>query len=104
MKSATYRTMRDAFQGLNERGFTSSFRYLDRALQDAESGRTFTAQEVTIVEHHRFEGASDPDEMSVVYAIDCQDGTRGILVDAFGVYANPQLGEFLKTVKVRETL
>ena len=40
--------------------------------------------------------------MSVVYAIEARDGTRGILVDAFGVYANPDLGVFLQNVKMRE--
>jgi hypothetical protein len=42
--------------------------------------------------------------MSIVYAIGSKDGTRGIVADAFGVYANPDLGEFLTKVLLRETM
>ena len=49
---------------------------------------------------HRFEGESDPDDMSVVYAIESQDGTRGVLVDAFGTYADPHVAEILKQVPI----
>jgi len=47
-------------------------------------------------------GASDPDDMAIVYGIESDDGERGIVVDAYGVYADPRLGEFLKNVKIRE--
>src|SRR3989454_1325822 len=42
----------------------------------SDSGKTFAAQQLMIVEHHRFEGASDPDDMSVVYGIEATDGDR----------------------------
>jgi hypothetical protein len=54
------------------------------------------------VEHDRFEGASDPDDMSVVYAMESDDGLKGVIADAFGLYANPDLGVFLEKVKIRE--
>ena len=102
MNAHTYKTMNDAIQDLKQRGFTSNFEFLNNAFRAVDTGRTFQANDLTIVEHHRFEGASDPDDMSVVYAIEANDGTRGILVDAFGVYANPDLGAFLQNVKMRE--
>ncbi|HEY6260963.1 MAG TPA: hypothetical protein VIW47_05175, partial [Nitrospiraceae bacterium] len=67
-----------------------------------ESGKTFTPDDLTIIAHYRFEGSSDPEEMAVVYAIEAKDGTRGILVDAYGVYATPDLSAFLKDVRIRE--
>jgi hypothetical protein len=54
------------------------------------------------VEHYRFEGASDPDDMSVVYAIESAGGPKGIIADAFGTYANPGLGRFLDRVSIHE--
>jgi alkylation response protein AidB-like acyl-CoA dehydrogenase len=97
-----YTSMAEAIQDLIKRGFTANFEFLDKALRDVDSGRTFEAKALTIVEHHRFEGASDPDEMSVVYAVEGDDGTKGIIADAFGVYANPELGGFLNNVTIRE--
>ena len=94
--------MAEAIEDLMKRGFTANFEFLDKALRDVDSGRTFRAGELTIVEHYRFEGTSDPDEMSVVYAVESEDGTKGIIADAFGVYANPELGGFLSNVTIRE--
>jgi len=98
-----YLSITEALAGLARRGFTANFEYLDDAFTAVDLGRTCRAEDLTIVEHHRFEGASDPDDMAVVYAIECRDGTRGVVVDAFGVYADPKLGEFLHKVRIRET-
>ena len=100
----TYKTMTDAIQDLKQRGFTANFEFLNNSFQTVDGGKTFSPDQLTIVEHHRFEGVSDPDDLSVLYAIEAQDGTRGAVADAFGPYANPDLGAFLKTVKMREDI
>jgi hypothetical protein len=100
----TYKPMTEAMEGLKQRGFTANFEFLNNTFQAVDGGKTFAPDELTIVEHHRFEGASDPDDLSVIYAIEANDGTRGAVADAFGPYANPDLGAFLKTVKMREDL
>ena len=75
-----------------------------REFRAVDTEETFTADQLTIVEHHRFEGASDPDDMAVLYAIEALDGTRGTIADAFGPQANPELGAFLKNLKMHESL
>ncbi|MFI5247887.1 MAG: phosphoribosylpyrophosphate synthetase [Nitrospirales bacterium] len=102
MSAKPYTNMLEAIRELKKRGFTANFEFLNQKFRDVDSGRTFKAQELTIVEHYRFEGASDPDDMSVVYAIESDDGPKGIIADAFGLYANPTLGGFLDKVKIRE--
>ena len=102
MSTKRYTNMVEAIQELNKRGFTANFEFLNQEFRDVDSGRTFKAEELTIVEHYRFEGASDPDDMSVVYAIESDDGLKGIVADAFGLYANADLGGFLESVKIRE--
>ena len=52
---------------------------------------------------HRFEGVSDPDDMSILYAIETRSGVRGTLADAFGAYADPRVGAFLRDVAVRRS-
>jgi hypothetical protein len=100
----TYKTMAEAVEALKRRGFTTNFEWQRAAFRDAASGRSFPAEQLTIVEHHRFEGSSNPDDMSVLYVIQAQDGTRGTIADAFGLYANADLGAFLKRVPMRENL
>jgi len=95
-------TVTETLHALEQRGFTANFELIGKTFRAVESGKTFIPDELTIVEHHRFEGSSDPEEMAVVYAIQAGDGTRGVLVDAYGVYANPDLSAFLKDVLIRE--
>lgn len=102
MSAKRYTNIIEAIQELKKRGFTANFEFLNQEFRDVDSGRTFKADELTIGEHYRFEGASDPDDMSVLYAIESDDGLKGIVADAFGLYANPDLGGFLENVKIRE--
>ena len=98
-----YTTVGEALADVARRGYTANFELVDGTFTDMTTGRTFAPELLTIVEHHRFEGASDPDDMAIVYAIKTRDGTRGVLVDAFGTYAMPGLGEFLRHVKISES-
>ena len=92
------RTPVSVMQDLNGRGFTEQFKAVPEGLSAVRSGQTFAPGEVTIVENYRFEGESDPDDMSIVYAIETRSGVRGTLIDAFGVYADPRVGAFLRNV------
>ena len=94
-------TVIEALRDLQSRGFTANFAFLNRRFRDVDSGRTFSADQLAIVEHHRYEGASDPDDMSIVYAIESHDGAKGTVTDAFGTYASPELGAFLHDVRRR---
>jgi hypothetical protein len=84
---------------LKERGFVGRFDVKDGQLRALGSGRTFDAEDITIREYQRFEGVSQPDDASVVYAIETGSGTKGLLVDTFGPYANPEVGQLLETVE-----
>jgi hypothetical protein len=99
----THKTMSEALKDLKQRGFTSNFEFLNGAFR-AVGGKVYTAEQLTIVEHHRFEGMSDPDDLSILYVIEAHDGAKGTVADAYGPYANPQLAAFLKNVKMREDL
>jgi hypothetical protein len=48
-----------------------------------------TADEFEINEFYRFEGVTNPSDMSIVYAVESKKhNLKGILVNAFGTYAN----------------
>src|SRR2546430_3490773 len=46
----------------------------------------------------------DPDDMSIVYAIETDGGIREHLIDAYVIYANPEFRTFLRTVPVSRSL
>ena len=96
-----YSTLASAIDDLASSGFIEHFGVSGAALRSFDTGRTFSADEVVIREYRRFEGVSDPDDMSIVYAIEGQGGVRGTLVDAFGAYSDPAVSAFLDRVPIR---
>ncbi len=101
-KTSSYSSMTEAVRSLKARGFKADFEYVGGVFRVPGSDRAFGGHELKIVEHHRFEGISNPDDMSVIYAMEASDGTRGMIVDAFGVYANPELGAALQRIAMKE--
>jgi hypothetical protein len=97
------KTLSEAIESLARRGFTEHFGVRGDQLRGFESGKTFGANDVTIREYARFEGVSDPDDMAILYAIESSSGTRGTLVDAFGVYSNPGVSAYLERVSFAGT-
>jgi hypothetical protein len=96
-------TLAGALEQLARRGFTESLSVVGNRLRGVETRKTFRPEDVVIREYRRFEGVSDPDDMSIVYAIETDVGTRGTLVDAYGVYSDPDVSAFLSTVRIRKT-
>jgi hypothetical protein len=94
-------TLSAVMDDLNCRGFTEHFTPAEGKLRAVVTQATFAADQLVIAECHRFEGVSDPDDMSIVYALEAGNGIRGTLVDAFGVYSDPRVGAFMGRVPFR---
>lgn len=70
-----YRTLDTVIEELKGRGFVERFRVTGSKFRAIGSGRRFGSEDLTIREYQRFEGVSDPDDASIVYAIE----TRGFV-------------------------
>jgi hypothetical protein len=53
---------------------------------------------VKIVNFYRFEGVSDPGDMTVLYVIETNDGVKGTLADGYGPYASEDASKFITKV------
>lgn len=95
-------TLTEALIDLNKRGYAYSFNIEEKGARCIETGELFEPENITIDEYHRFEGESNPDDMSVVYAVRTNNGLKGTFIDAYGTYSNPHIARFLKHVKFRE--
>jgi len=82
-----------------EKGYTDDFKATDDGLKSLRTDQVYAPEDVTIPNFFRFEGASDPDDMSILYVIETNDGLKGTLVDAYGPYASPEVNEFILAVE-----
>lgn len=96
----TYDTLSDAINGLKQRGYTEDLNLAGKCLQCASSKLQIHPEDFTVDAYYRFEGASNPDDNSIVYAIHSNDGVKGILVDAYGVYSDNISDAMAKKLRV----
>jgi hypothetical protein len=95
-------TLAGAIQEMAGRGFSQEMKVKNDRLEAIGASKSFRPEQVVIREHRRFEGVSDPDDTSVLYAIEASDGTKGVLTDGYGAYADPAVAAFLRSVKVEQ--
>src|SRR5688572_9451418 len=68
---------------LESEGYSDQFRVEKGKLVDLTNKKKYKPSEVKAVNFYRFEGVSNPDDMSILYAIETSDGRKGTLVDAY---------------------
>lgn len=102
MSRVEFSTVAEALDSLADRGFVEELEPAGDRVRSRQTGITFASDEMMIVEVHRFEGHTDPQDMSVVYAIETKSGVRGVIVDAFGAYGSAEVGEALRMIRMHE--
>lgn len=82
-----YNTVLEAINGLKKRGYKEDFDLKQDSVECPALSLQWHPENFTVDEFHRFEGMSDPDDNSIVFAISSNDGIKGTLVDAYGAYS-----------------
>jgi hypothetical protein len=81
-----------------EHGYKENFKAVTEGLQSLETSRTYTPEQIHIMNFYRFEGITDPADMSVLYVIQTDDGAKGTLVDAYGTYSDENIAKVMRQV------
>lgn len=89
---------------LEQHGYTEQFKVQKDRLVSLTSGKKYKSGDVKAANFYRFEGISDPDDMSILYAIETCDGAKGTLTDAYGRYSDEDTGSFMKQVETEKKL
>lgn len=79
-------------------GYSENFSVSVKGLLLGDRKTNYQAHQIKISNFYRFEGCTDPQDQSILYLIDTDDGKRGTLVDAYGVYADELISSFMKDV------
>lgn len=87
---------------LENEGYTDQMRVEGGKLHNLTQDKKYKPNDVKAINFYRFEGITDPDDMSILYAIETVDGKKGTLVDAYGRYADGDTGDFMKKVEIHK--
>ncbi len=82
-----------------QKGFTENFEVVSATtLKNHETGKEYGARDLTIVNHYRFEGMSDPGDNNILYEISASDGVQGILVTPYGSDCPAHVADFVANI------
>lgn len=82
-----------------EKGYTEDFRAEENGLICGDGKIIYRPSQIQVVDFYRFEGITDPGDMSILYVIETDDGTRGTLVDAYGTYSDAAVSKIITEVE-----
>jgi hypothetical protein len=93
------RTLSSCINSLTKNGYSAQFKVVRGGLKSLSTEKVFRPDEVKINNFYRFEGESDPADNSILYAIETSDGEKGTLTDAYGIYNDANVSNFIKEVE-----
>jgi hypothetical protein len=97
----SYDTLTEALDGLRQHGFTHDYNLKEDHLKCQQNALELYPDDFEIVDVYRFEGMTDPDDETVLYAIKAKNGQLGTLVDAYGTYAEAISPEMAEKLSIR---
>lgn len=96
-----YDTVTAAVADLEKRGYEYDFILAQDCIECKALDLQLMPEEFEIDEFYRFEGMTDPGDSSVIYAISSPVGNlKGVIIDAYGVYADHISAELLDKLKI----
>ncbi len=95
-----YGTLSETINALVKLGYSHDFNIQDECVVCHQINVTLSADDFQIDKVYRFEGASDPDYQSVLYAISSDKyHVKGLLVNGYGISADPTSSKLIEKLE-----
>jgi hypothetical protein len=100
----SFGTMSETINGLIKLGYTHDFNIQEECLVCNQTNIILSPDEFQIDKVYRFEGASDPEYQSVLYAISsAKFAVKGILVNGYGISADETSSKLIEKLQTNIT-
>src|SRR5688572_31432413 len=96
-----YTSLSHAINDLKARGYVEDLNLKPTCIECPSLNLQIHPENFIVDEFYRFEGMSNPDDNSIVFAISSKDGVKGVLVDAYGVYSENLNDVMIKKLAIK---
>ncbi|MEX0813679.1 MAG: hypothetical protein WD048_15785 [Chitinophagales bacterium] len=86
---------------LEGRGYEGNYR-LENGKLLSSSGKEISRDQLQLEDTYRFEGSTNPDDMSILYKLKSENGDKIMLIDSFGPEADPSIAKFVQAIQESE--
>ncbi|RYY31472.1 MAG: phosphoribosylpyrophosphate synthetase [Chitinophagaceae bacterium] len=96
----SYGTLSETINGLKSEGYDTDFNIKDDCIVCGNTGSVLSPADFEIDKVYRFEGDSNPDDESIVYAISSPKfRMKGTLVNGYGISADAASNELVSKLR-----
>lgn len=96
-------TLSETISGLTKLGYTHDFNIQDESLVGHGTNVILSPNDFQIDKVYRFEGASDPDYQSILYAISSSKfNIKGTLVNGYGIYSDEKSSKLVELLQTNQ--
>jgi len=96
-------TLSETMNELRKEGYTEDFNLRQNCLECRNGQFKVFADEFKVDKYFRFEGASNPSDAAILYAISSDSkNLKGLLVNAYGIYSEPMTDKMVEKLEIRK--
>jgi len=95
-----FETLTEAITDLRKRGYVHDFNLHSEWIECQPLNLQLKPADFHVDEVHRFEGMNNPDDSAILFAVQSPAGVKGILVDAYGAYAESLSSDMIKRLSI----
>ncbi|MBK6997129.1 MAG: hypothetical protein IPH31_20255 [Lewinellaceae bacterium] len=89
----------ERMEASKEKGFTENFEIISATTMiNYGNDKEYASGDVSIVNHYRFEGLSDPGDNNILYELKTSDGKQGLLNTPYGPDCPAHVAEFVANI------
>lgn len=89
---------REYIEKYKAQGYSDSYRVQQDVLINLDSKKEYNANDITVVAEHRFEGMSNPSDMSILYVIEANNETKGTVLANYSPSSDTSVLEFFNSI------
>src|SRR6056297_316475 len=98
MKKNSLKSEKDYIERYQQKGYINSYRIQEGMLVNADAKLNYSPKDVYIVAEHRFEGMSNPSDMSILYVIETKDGSKRTVLANYSPASSTTMAEFFNSI------
>lgn len=88
----------ERLEKLEKEGFKDQVMFRDSKLINLTSKQRYNSDQIISCREYRFEGMSNPSDLSLLFALEFDDKSKGTLTAAYGPKGDVELYEFMEKI------
>tara|TARA_R110002049_G_scaffold33535_31_gene110518 strand:+ start:5329 stop:5646 length:318 start_codon:yes stop_codon:yes gene_type:complete len=98
MSNKYAKSERENIEKYQAKGYKNNYNVVYGSLVDVATKEAYKPEEVFVVKEYRYEGMSNPSDMSILYIIETKDYGKGTILIGYGPSGDLSASEFFKAI------